>query len=103
MSVLHFTLSIGTSALELPRTILLACNLVAEVATLTRSRQATNSVPGHLGDGTPRRGEEEDVNADESDQRASSDKVIYAKWLDIESGIDAHTINAVRKYITAFA
>jgi hypothetical protein len=34
MSVLHFTLSIGTSALELPRTILLACNLVAEVATL---------------------------------------------------------------------
>jgi hypothetical protein len=64
MSVLHFTLSIGTSALELPRTILLACNLVAEVATLTRSRQATNS---------------------------------------IESGIDAHTINAVRKYITAFA
>jgi hypothetical protein len=36
ISVLHFTLSIGASALELPRTILLDCNLITEVSTLGR-------------------------------------------------------------------
>jgi hypothetical protein len=36
MSVLRSTLSIGASILELPRTVLLTCNLVAEAATLRR-------------------------------------------------------------------